>query len=77
MKRFTTALKPCVEVNIAHLDEPAGPTKDGDYDVLIVTEETKSAVGFINDLRIGHSLPPLHDYIVGMIGETNMKLSST
>ena len=77
MKRFTEGFKPGVEVHIAHLDEPAGPTAEGDYDVLVVTEETEAAVGFINGIRVGHSLPPLHAYVVGMVGEKSVKLSST
>jgi len=38
-------------VHLPELLEPAGPTKDGNYEVLIVTEETEKSIEYINNLR--------------------------
>ncbi len=51
VKNFATLFKPSVYIDISMLNEPAGPTKDGVYELLITTEETQSAINYINNLR--------------------------
>lgn len=61
---FCRLFRPDVEIFLIELTEPAGPTKDGVYDGLIVTDETLTSIKYINDLRKELNLNTLDAYIV-------------
>ena len=44
--------RPEIDVFFSELLEPAGPTKNGNYQALIATEETANALEYINSLRV-------------------------
>lgn len=44
--------RPNIDLYFSELIEPAGPTKSGEYEVLIATQETQSSLNYINNLRV-------------------------
>ncbi|KAM3141014.1 hypothetical protein pb186bvf_006815 [Paramecium bursaria] len=77
VKEFCSLFKPKIDIYLAKLVEPAGPTKDGEYEGIILTKETESAKDYINNLRIQNNLNQLDSYTINMIVENEQKLSST
>ncbi|CAD8117558.1 unnamed protein product [Paramecium sonneborni] len=81
VKEFCIMFRPDIELYFSELVEPAGPTKNGQYEVLIATQETQQSLQYINNLRKEQNLNQLEGYIVGMIEnqthQVDAKISST
>lgn len=52
---------------MSELQDPAGPTKDGVYQVVILTEETRKSLKYINEARAELHLNSLVSYELGML----------
>ncbi|CAD8118135.1 unnamed protein product [Paramecium sonneborni] len=81
VKEFCLMFRPDIELYFSELIEPAGPTKNGQYEVLIATQETQKSLEYINNLRKELNLNQLEGYIIGMIenqvNQGEVKISST
>ena len=47
--------------------EPCGPTKDQNFDGLIVTEETLKGADYVNNIRKDNNIDPLKIFVIGLI----------
>ncbi|CAK57813.1 unnamed protein product (macronuclear) [Paramecium tetraurelia] len=81
VKEFCQLFRPDIELNFSELIDPAGPTKNGQFEVLIATQETQNSLDYINNLRKEGGLNELEGYIIGIIENSNnqgdVKLSSS
>ena len=75
---FLKEFHPFLDVNIVELQEPCGPTKDQDFEGLIVTLETVKGGDFINDIRQKAGLKSLKVFVTGLVlrNDYEAKLSS-
>ncbi|CAD8206455.1 unnamed protein product [Paramecium pentaurelia] len=71
VNEFCSMFRPDIELYVSELIEPAGPTKNGQYEILIATQETEKSLVYINNLRKEGGLNELEGYIIGMIENQN------
>ncbi|CAD8207526.1 unnamed protein product [Paramecium octaurelia] len=81
VQEFCSMFRPDIDLYFSELVDPAGPTRNGQYEILITTKECQNSLQYINNLRKQENLNELEGYIIGMIenenGQGEAKISST
>jgi len=80
VRKFFDYFDPNLQVEIPEIRDPAGPAKDGDFDVIIVTPETIKGGDYVNKLRREGGYKELEVVVGNLVsstGEIHDKLSST
>lgn len=72
LKDFVEDVDPCILYNIVPISDMYGPTKnDPNFEMIVVSEETKKGGDLVNDKRLENGLKKLDIYIVKLIEDTN------
>lgn len=74
VKELVTDLDPTLDYHIVEITDPMGPTRsDPDMDMIVVSEETRKGIDFINSSRKESGLKLLEGYIISLVEDKDRK----
>lgn len=74
VKELVIDLDPSLDYHIVEITDPMGPTRwDPDMDMIVVSEETKKGIDFINSARKEGGLKTLEGYIISLVEDKDRK----